>query len=58
MDDPKMFNRLVIGHPDKMAQAIVDRSDACDSPLRMALGSDAYLEIRQALVERLAALDA
>ncbi|OWA35839.1 short-chain dehydrogenase/reductase [Saccharibacillus sp. O16] len=58
MDDMEAFKRMVVGDPEKMAQAIIERSDAGEGPLRMALGSDAYREIRQALLDRLAALDA
>ncbi len=58
MNDAEAFNRMVVGDPEKMAQAILERSDAGEGPLRMALGSDAYREIRQALTDRLAALDA
>lgn len=56
--DMSMFNQMVVGDPDKMAQQIIRRVDQGDGPLRMALGSDAYEQIRTALLERLAALDA
>lgn len=58
MDTPEAFNRAVVGDPGKMAQAIIDRSDAGEGPLRLALGSDAYAVVRESLLERLAALEA
>ncbi|MBW4081440.1 helix-turn-helix domain-containing protein [Paenibacillus sp. S150] len=58
MDTPEAFNRVVVGDPEKMAQRIIERVDAGGGPLRMALGSDAYHTIREALLERLAALEA
>lgn len=58
MDTTEAFNRAVIGDPEKMAQAIIDRADAGSGPLRLALGSDAYAVMREALLERLAALEA
>ncbi|MEK5645334.1 short-chain dehydrogenase/reductase [Paenibacillus rhizosphaerae] len=56
--DMNMFNQMVVGDPDKMAQQIIRRVDQGDGPIRMALGSDAYEQIREALLDRLAALDA
>lgn len=56
--DMSMFNQIVIGDPDKMAQQIIRRVDEGEGPMRMALGSDAYEQIRAALLERLAALEA
>ena len=56
--DMSMFNKIVGGDPDKMAQQIIHRVDQGDGPLRMALGSDAYEKIREALLEKLAALEA
>ncbi|WP_079911320.1 SDR family oxidoreductase [Paenibacillus sp. 32352] len=56
--DMSMFNKMVVGDPDKMAQQIIHRVDQGDGPVRMALGSDAYEQIRTALLERLAALEA
>jgi len=56
--DRSMFNQIVIGDPDKMAQQIIRRVDEGEGPMRMALGSDAYEQIRAALLERLAALEA
>lgn len=56
--DMSMFNQIVIGDPDKMAQQIIRRVDQGEGPLRMALGSDAYKQIRAALLERLEALEA
>lgn len=55
--DMSMFNQIVIGDPDKMAERIIQRVDQGEGPIRMALGSDAYEHIRAALLERLAALE-
>lgn len=55
--DMSMFNKMVIGDPDKMAQQIIHCVDQGDGPIRMALGSDAYKKIRASLLERLAALE-
>lgn len=55
--DMSMFEQIVVGDADKMAVQIIRRVDQGEGPLRMALGSDAYEDIRSALVERLAALD-
>lgn len=41
-----------------MAQAIIDSSYANPAPRRLILGSDAYVAIREALTDRIAALDA
>jgi hypothetical protein len=41
-----------------MAQAILDSADQRPAPLRLALGTDTYHDVRAALVARLAALDA
>jgi NAD(P)-dependent dehydrogenase (short-subunit alcohol dehydrogenase family) len=46
------------GDADKMAQAILDSADQRPAPLRLALGTDTYHDVRAALVARLAALDA
>ncbi|PXW24699.1 SDR family oxidoreductase [Paraburkholderia caballeronis] len=46
------------GDPAKMARAMIDSADRNPAPKRLALGSDAYANIRQALTERLAELDA
>lgn len=46
------------GDPEKTAAAIIDSVNISPAPLRLALGSDAYHAIRQALTDRLAALDA
>ncbi|RVD38516.1 SDR family oxidoreductase, partial [Mesorhizobium sp. M4A.F.Ca.ET.020.02.1.1] len=40
------------GDPRKMAQAIIDVSERPESPLRLALGSDAYEQITTALRQR------
>ncbi|SEL18277.1 Short-chain dehydrogenase [Paenibacillus sp. cl141a] len=56
--DMSMFNQMVVGDPDKMAQQIIRRVDQGEGPIRMALGSDAYEQIRAALLDRLAALEA
>ncbi|MDG0795171.1 hypothetical protein OMP38_33355 [Cohnella ginsengisoli] len=53
-----MFNQMVVGDPDKMAQQIIRRVDQGEGATRMALGSDAYEQIRAALLDRLAALEA
>jgi hypothetical protein len=47
-----------VGDPDKMAHQIIRRVDQGEGPIRMALGSDAYDQIRTALLDRLAALEA
>lgn len=41
-----------------MAQQIIHRVDQGEDATRMALGSDAYEQIRAALLDRLAALEA
>lgn len=41
-----------------MAQQIIGRVNQGEGPLRMALGSDAYDQIRIVLLDRLAALEA
>lgn len=46
------------GDADKMAQAMLDSADQSPAPLRLALGTDTYHDVRAALVARLAALDA
>ncbi|OBH13580.1 SDR family oxidoreductase [Mycobacterium sp. E1747] len=46
------------GDPVKMANAMIDSVDVDPPPLRLVLGSDAYGAIRQALTERLAAVEA
>lgn len=56
--DESMFEKIVLGDPDKMARAIILRVDKGEGPLRMPLGSDAYNDIRDALVKRLEELDA
>ncbi|MFD1870844.1 SDR family oxidoreductase [Hymenobacter bucti] len=43
---------------DKIAQAILESARQHPAPLRLALGSDTYADVRAALVARLAALDA
>lgn len=48
----------VPGDPLKMAQAMIDSADRSPAPRRLALGSDTYVQVRAALVSRLAALDA
>ncbi|MDR1093798.1 MAG: SDR family oxidoreductase [Clostridiales bacterium] len=49
---------LIPGDPRKMARAIIRRADERNGPLRLALGSDAYEDIKAALTSRLAALEA
>lgn len=56
--DMSAFNQMVVGDPDKMAEQIIQRVDQGEGPLRMALGSDAYEQIRAALLKRLDALEA
>lgn len=56
--DMSMFNQMVVGDPDKMAHQIIRRVDQGEGPIRMALGSDAYDQIRTAFLDRLAALEA
>ncbi|WP_263705888.1 Rossmann-fold NAD(P)-binding domain-containing protein [Shouchella tritolerans] len=46
-----------VGNPDKMAQQIIHRVDQGEGPKRMAWGSDAYEQIRAALLDKLAALE-
>lgn len=46
------------GHPDKMAQAMIDSVDATPAPKRLAMGSSSYEAIRAALLDRLAVLEA
>lgn len=43
---------------DITVQAIIDSVDISPAPLRLALGGDAYRDVRASLVARLAALDA
>lgn len=51
-------NAISLGDPLKMAEAIASIAGQPSAPLRLALGSDAYQNIRTALQARLAALDA
>ncbi len=46
------------GDPDKTVQAMMDSADQPTAPRRLALGRDAYTDMRAALVARLDALDA
>lgn len=48
----------VPGDPIKIVQAMIDSVDGRTAPLRLALGSDTYRDVRASLVSRLAALDA
>lgn len=48
----------LLGDPQKMANVIIQRVDEGKGPLRLALGSDAYEEIKAALTSRLAELEA
>ena len=50
------FPRL--GDPAKMARAMIDSVDQQPAPKRLLLGSDAYRQVRDALLARLAALEA
>ncbi|UPK41255.1 SDR family oxidoreductase [Paenibacillus pabuli] len=56
--DLSMLEKLVVGDPDKMARAILQLVDQGEGPLRVPLGSDAYNDIRAALVKRLDELEA
>lgn len=46
------------GDVDKTVQAMIDVTASEQPPLRLAMGSDAYTDMRASLVSRLAALDA
>lgn len=46
------------GDPAKMVQAMLDSAERHPAPKRLTLGSGAYTQIRAALTDRLAALDA
>jgi len=46
------------GDANKMAQAMLDSTAISPAPKRLTMGSDAYLSIRTALLDRVAALDA
>ncbi|MCC8409155.1 SDR family oxidoreductase [Mucilaginibacter sp. UR6-1] len=46
------------GDVDKSVQAMIDSVEISPAPLRLALGGDAYRDMRAALVSRLEALDA
>ncbi len=48
----------VPGDPLKMVQAMIDSAERKPAPARLALGSDTYVLVRTALMERVAALDA
>jgi hypothetical protein len=48
----------ILGDPQKMAKVIIQCVDGGNGPLRLALGSDAYEEIKAALTSRLADLEA
>lgn len=56
--DLSMLEKLVVGDPDKMARAILQLVDQGEGPLRVPFGSDAYNDIRAALVKRLDELEA
>ncbi|MDR1323471.1 MAG: SDR family oxidoreductase [Candidatus Margulisbacteria bacterium] len=49
---------LIPGDPQKMAKVIIQCVDDGNGPLRLALGSDAYADIKAALTSRLAELEA
>ncbi|KIF78179.1 short-chain dehydrogenase [Streptomyces sp. 150FB] len=53
--DPSLPSK---GDPAKMAAAMIDSVDRHPAPLRIALGSDSYAYVRQALGERLADIEA
>ena len=46
------------GDVDKSVQAMIDSVDVLPAPLRLALGGDAYRDMRAALISRLEMLDA
>lgn len=46
------------GDVDKSVQAMIDSVEVSPAPLRLALGGDAYRDMRAALVSRLESLDA
>lgn len=46
------------GDAVKVAQAMIDSVDVTPAPLRLLFGGDAFTRVRQALTDRLAALDA
>ena len=48
----------IVGDPAKMARAMIASADASPAPRRLALGSDAYVQMHAALTQRLAALEA
>ncbi len=48
----------ITGDVDKSVQAMIDSVDVSPAPLRLALGGDAYRDMRAALVSRLEMLDA
>jgi NAD(P)-dependent dehydrogenase (short-subunit alcohol dehydrogenase family) len=48
---------VVKGDPIKMAQVIIDSVERSPAPKRLVLGSAAYISVRAALVDRLAALE-
>lgn len=48
---------LIPGDPQKMAKVIIQRVDEGNSSLRLALGSDAYQDIKAVLTSRLAELE-
>jgi NAD(P)-dependent dehydrogenase (short-subunit alcohol dehydrogenase family) len=48
----------ILGDPQKMAKVIIQRVDEGNGPLRLALGSDAYEDIKAVLTSRLADLEA
>ena len=50
--------KILIGDPVKMAQAMIASCELKPAPRRLVLGSDAYQAVRGALQTRLAALDA
>ncbi len=46
------------GDPVRMAQAIIDSADRTPAPKRLTMGGSAYTNVRAALVDRIAVLDA
>ncbi|MFC9118917.1 SDR family oxidoreductase [Streptomyces sp. NPDC057067] len=56
--DPETVIGNSVGDPAKMARTIIDSVSASKPPRRLALGSDSYTQIHQALTARLAAHEA
>ncbi|MCW2915863.1 MAG: short-chain dehydrogenase/reductase [Actinomycetia bacterium] len=55
---PAADNADATSDVDKVAAAIIASADIAPAPKRLALGSDAYAQIKAALTDRLSALNA